>query len=357
MNNAFIYNSIDVKKIKGSSKWRSPSNIALIKYWGKKHLQIPLNASLSISLTNCYTQTKVSYETAKKSDVKFSFLFEGNPKPSFHSKLTQFFKRIEKYCPYLSFLKLKIESTNSFPHSSGIASSASSFSSLSLCILDIEKKLNPSMDEKYFFQKASFIARLGSGSACRSILGFLSIWGKDSNFNQSNNFYAIKYPNKIHDLFKEICDTVLIIDKEKKEISSTTGHNLMERHSFFQGRLAQAKINLDKLKNALENGCYDTFIKVVESEALSLHAMMMTSDPYYILMKPNTLTVINIIWKYRIENKLNLCFTLDAGANIHLLYPKKEIEVVQEFIKSHLLEFCESNQYINDNIGSGPLKL
>lgn len=357
MINDFIFNSNNFQTISGASEWRSPSNIALIKYWGKKNNQIPLNPSISITLKNCFTQTKISYQTKKVSKLEFSFLFEGENNPSFEKKLRQFFIKIEKYCPYLSNLELKIESRNSFPHSSGIASSASSYSALSLCIMDIEKELNPSIDDKFFLKKASFIARLGSGSACRSILGFFSIWGRSDFFDFSSDIYAINYPNKIHDVYKEICDTVLIVDKEKKEVSSTMGHHLMEGHSFSNDRLNQVKISLKNLKNALERGDYDMFIKVVELEALSLHAMMMTSDPYYILLKPNTIKIINLIWKYRKENDSKICFTLDAGANIHLIYPKKEYDPIQEFIRNKLIKFCESGQFINDMIGIGPLKL
>ena len=357
MINDFIFNSNNFQTISGASEWRSPSNIALIKYWGKKNNQIPLNPSISITLKKCFTQTKISYQTKKVSKLEFSFLFEGENNPSFEKKLRQFFIKIEKYCPYLSNLELKIESRNSFPHSSGIASSASSYSALSLCIMDVEKELNPSIDDKFFLKKASFIARLGSGSACRSILGFFSIWGRSDFFDFSSDLYAMNYPNKIHDVYKEICDTVLIVDKEKKEVSSTMGHHLMEGHSFSNDRLNQVKISLKNLKNALERGDYDMFIKVVELEALSLHAMMMTSDPYYILLKPNTIKIINLIWKYRKENDSKICFTLDAGANIHLIYPKKEYDPIQEFIRIKLIKFCESGQFINDMIGIGPLKL
>ena len=357
MINDFIYNSKKIKNIEGICEWRSPSNIALIKYWGKKPNQIPLNPSLSITLTNCFSQTKVSYKSRSENGKNFVFLFEGNLKPSFEKKLFQFFKRIYKYCPYLSFLDLKIESSNSFPHSSGIASSASSYSALSLCIMDIEKDLNPLIDDQYFFEKASFIARLGSGSASRSIIGSFSIWGNNHFFQKSSDYYAIKYPNKIHDAFNEICDSILIVDKGKKEVSSTIGHQLMEGHSFSNDRLNQVEMNMGKLKNALENGDYNTFIEIVELEALSLHAMMMTSSPYFILIKPNTLHIISLIWDYRKKNQSKICFTLDAGANIHLLYPKIEFDSVQEFIITQLSHFCESNQFINDMIGNGPFKL
>ena len=357
MINDFIFNSNNFQTISGVSEWRSPSNIALIKYWGKNNNQIPLNPSISITLNNCFTQTKISYKTKKVSKLNFNFLFEGESNTSFENKLRQFFIKIEKYCPYLSNLELMIESRNSFPHSSGIASSASSYSALSLCIMDIEKELNPSIDDKFFLKKASFIARIGSGSACRSILGGFSVWGKSDSFDLTTDLYAVKYPNKIHDIYKGICDTVLIVDKEEKEVSSTKGHELMDGHSFSKDRLNQVKINLKNLKNALQTGDFDMFIRVVELEALSIHAMMLTSDPSYILLKPNTIKIIDLIWKYRRENNSKICFTLDAGANIHLIYSKKEYDSIQEFIKNELIKFCESGQFINDMIGIGPLKL
>jgi len=135
------------------------------------------------------------------------------------------------------------------------------------------------------------------------------------------------------------------------------GHSLMDGHSFSNNRLNQVEINFKNLKKALETGDYDMFIRVVELEALSIHAMMMTSDPPYILIKPNTIKIINLIWKYRKENDSKICFTLDAGANIHLIYPKKEYDSIQEFINNELIKFCQSGQFINDMIGIGPLKL
>jgi len=147
MDNIFKFDLNGVHNVSGQSGWKSPSNIALIKYWGKKEIQIPLNTSLSFTLSNCHTECVVKYEPLKKSVINcdFKLLFEGKREISFEKKLNLFFKRIVDYCPFLLDLKLTIETKNSFPHSSGIASSASSYSALSLCIMDIEKK-NKSKD-------------------------------------------------------------------------------------------------------------------------------------------------------------------------------------------------------------------
>ena len=115
----------------------------------------------------------------------------------------------------------------------------------------------------------------------------------------------------------------------------------------------QAHDNLQSLKKILENGDLKQFITLIESEALTLHAMMMTSLPYFILMKPNTLEIINKIWNFRKETGLHIGFTLDAGANVHVLYPKFEAEKIMEFINNELVAFCQNGHYICDQVGNG----
>jgi diphosphomevalonate decarboxylase len=131
----------------------------------------------------------------------------------------------------------------------------------------------------------------------------------------------------------------------------------MHGHPFAQERFKQADRNLSNLINILNEGDLDNFIKIVESEALTLHAMMMTSMPYFILMKPNTLQIINKIWLFREKTDSKVCFTLDAGANVHVLYPEKESKQVLEFIQNELVAYCQNGQYICDVIGMGANKL
>jgi len=107
----------------------------------------------------------------------------------------------------------------------------------------------------------------------------------------------------------------------------------------------------------MKSGDIDAFIKIVELEALSLHAMMMTSTPYFILIKPNTLEIIQRIWDFRMSQKIPICFTLDAGANVHLLYPLEYKRHVLSFIDTDLKSFCENEQYLIDQVGQGARKL
>lgn len=343
---------------KGSVKWSAPSNIALVKYWGKKENQIPANPSISFTLNNCKTITSLHFSKKEYSEnFSFDLLFEGKPKEDFKPKIQKFFERIQQYLPFLKEYHFTIDTENTFPHSSGIASSASGMSALAMNLMSLEKMLNPEMSDEYFFQKASFLARLGSGSACRSVKGNVVIWGENDSFENASDLFGVEFPENIHENFKNYQDTILLVDKGEKQVSSTIGHDLMHDHPFAEKRFEQAHENLSKMKIVLESGNLDEFIKIVESEALTLHAMMMTSMPYFILMKPNTLEIINEIWKFRNETKTPVCFTLDAGANVHVLYPENVRENVLEFIKTELVGYCQNSQYICDEIGFGAKKL
>jgi diphosphomevalonate decarboxylase len=339
---------------KGHFQWTAPSNIALVKYWGKKANQIPANPSVSFTLNNCKTITDITFIKIKNNgNFSFDLLFEGQPKEDFKPKIQKFLERIEIYLPFLKEYHFTINTQNTFPHSSGIASSASGMAALAMNFMSLEKALNPEMSEDYFYQKASFLARLGSGSACRSTKGSVVVWGNHKNIKGSSDFFGIEFPYQIHENFQNYQDTILLVDKGEKQVSSTVGHDLMHNHPFAERRFAQAHENLDRLIPVFESGNLEEFIKIVESEALTLHAMMMASMPYFILMKPNTLEIINAIWQFRNETRIPVCFTLDAGANVHVLYPESLKIKVLDFIKSKLVGFCQNSQYICDQIGFG----
>lgn len=359
MNTAeFIPKSLDKLVEKASFTWQTPSNIALVKYWGKSNPQIPKNASISFTLDNCHTITTIDFERREKSnEVDFDLFFEGKPKEEFKPKIRAFFKRIEQYCPYLFDYKLTINSENSFPHSSGIASSASGMAAIAMCLMSLEAEINADLSKEFINKKASFLARLGSGSASRSIEGPIVVWGKHPEIKGGSDLFGVKFSKDIHSNFKNYQDTILLVDKGEKQVSSTVGHNLMINHPYAENRFNQANDNLEKMASILQNGDLDTFINLVESEALTLHAMMMTSNPYFILMKPNTLEIINKIWEFRQETNSKVCFTLDAGANVHVLYPEKEKESVVQFIDNQLSKFCQKNHYICDQVGLGAKRL
>ena len=214
-----------------------------------------------------------------------------------------------------------------------------------------------SIEELINLQKASYFSRLASGSAARSVFPKMALWGATECFNGSSDEFAVSLENDIHPVFKSFHDSILIVSGETKSVSSRAGHALMEGNPYALARYSQANENIKNLLVALKSGDLDTFINITESEALQLHALMMCSNPSYILMKPNTLQLINQIRLFREETHIPLCFTLDAGPNVHLLYPESESEAVGEFINVVLSFYCADNHWIDDVVGDGPKSL
>jgi diphosphomevalonate decarboxylase len=341
----------------GSITYSSPSNIALVKYWGKKPIQIPANPSISFTLSNCKTTTTLLFQKTIASDtVEFDVFVDDKIENSFRPKIEKFFQLVRSYLPFISDYKFEIRTSNTFPHSSGIASSASGMSAIALCLCRFEAHLDASVSKENELKKASFIARIGSGSACRSVFGGLVAWGKSESIEGSSDIYGVKF-DQAHPVFRNYQDTVLLVDKGEKIVSSSVGHGLMENHPYAKTRFEQAPINLALLKSTLIEGNLTLFNEIVESEALTLHAMMMTSNPYFMLFKPNTVEIIQKVWKFREQSKLHLSITLDAGANVHLLYPEAEKEAILRFINDELVGLCQNGQYICDKVGTGPVLL
>ena len=341
----------------GQVGWQSPSNIALVKYWGKQGKQLPQNPSISFTLSECRSETFVSFEKADK--FGFQFFFEGKENPAFGAKIEKFLLENQAFFPFINRLTLKVESRNTFPHSSGIASSASSMSVFVMGLLEIESLLvGPSTGSGTLdLCKASNFSRLASGSASRSVFPKMALWGATDCYKGSSDEYAVSLENDIHPVFKTYRDSILIVSDTQKSVSSRAGHGLMEGNPYAPARYAQANENIKNLLAALKSGDLDTFINITESEALQLHALMMCSNPSFILMKPNTLHIIEAVRNFRNETQIPLCFTLDAGPNVHLLYPESEAEKVEHFIKNELVTYCNQGRWIADHVGEGPKKL
>ena len=336
----------------GGVKWQSPSNIALVKYWGKKGVQLPQNPSVSFTLKNCRTETAVFFE--KSDHFGLHFRFEGKENADFQDKIKVFLENNMEYFPFLNQIDLHVNSRNTFPHSSGIASSASSMSALMLCLLDIERMAKGA--DGIDMKKASFFSRLASGSACRSIFPKMALWGATEAYNGSSDEYAVSLEDEIAPVFKTYHDSILIVSDAKKSVSSRAGHALMDANPYASARYDTAKKNVSELLKVLKSGDLDSFIRIVESEAMQLHALMMCSEPSFILMKPNTLRIINTLFEFRKETDIPVCFTLDAGPNVHILYPDQHAEMVERFIMDELERYCVDGHWIPDQVGEGPSK-
>ena len=323
-----------------STRWRSPSNIAFVKYWGKKGHQLPANPSLSMTLKECFTETEVTFTPSDS--MKVELFLEGKLEDKFSQKIERFLRSLNLSWP--TKISYKIETRNTFPHGTGIASSASGLSAFALCLTDYLFHLKK--EEASFFETASYFSRLASGSACRSVYGGFTTWGEKSDFFAS--------PLEVHPDVRNLRDTVIVVSAEEKAVSSTSGHGQMSEHLFSESRFKQGTMNFHTMKRSLETGDIETMGRILESEALSLHAMMLTSPQYYILMKPQTLNAIQMIWSFREETKLPLYFTLDAGPNLHLIYPESYQEKIKTFIMHELSPIAQ--KVIDDERGEGPQK-
>lgn len=332
-------------------EWESPSNLAIVKYWGKKNIQKPKNANISFSLKKSVTKTKVEAILSEKAG--FDFYLNDELKPDFNSKISVVFDNIfEKYLKLRDY-HFKIYSSNSFPHSSGIASSASGMSALAFCLMDIASQV---YDQSIDYSEVSELSRIGSGSAARSVYSGWTIWGKHPSVEGSSDNFAVKLES-IHPNFNNIGNAILIVSSDVKKVSSSAGHKLMDGHPYAEARIIQANTNVEKLLKILEKGDWNEFLELAENEALSLHALMMSSNPGYSLMEPISLKIIDKIQNARREEGLPVGFSMDAGPNVHLLYDKSQETKVLKWIDEEIHPLVSGGEIIFDEIGFGPKKI
>lgn len=332
--------------------WRCPSNIAIVKYWGKYGNQLPCNSSLSLTLSNSYTEIELSLTEKKNADAsEVSYFFEGKKNEAFEKRVVNFVQNNRESFSFLADYAIEIQSHNSFPHSAGIASSASAFGAIALSLLGAAYTLENKQMDTEFYKKVSYLARLGSGSASRSMYAGFALWGENKLIEGSSNDFAIPV-NAVHANFQAMCDAILIVEDEPKKVSSSVGHGLMNNHAYAANRFEQANERTVRLLEVLKNGDYAEFIQLAESEALTLHAMMMASSEYYLLLKPGTITAIEKIMNFRKETNIPVCFTLDAGPNVHVLYPQSHKTEVESFLQHEVKDSYK--KIIFDQVGKGP---
>lgn len=294
----------------------APSNIAFIKYWGKfdEKLKLPENGSISMNLSNLITTTTVEFSSGLKED-----LVTINNKIN-NKEVSQVIKHLDLIRKSANiFLKAKVFSNNNFPEGTGLSSSASGFAALTL---SATKAGGLNLEEK----ELSILARQGSGSACRSIPDGFVEWLDGTN---SKTSYAVSlYPSN----YWSIIDIVAIVSRDKKDISSTDGQKLVSTSPFFQTRLTHIKEKINRLKKILKNKNFTEFGQLIESEALELHAIMLTSTPSLIYWQPETIKLMKLVKKWRSEG-LEVYFTVNTGQDIHLIIEEKNTEQLIKRLK------------------------
>ncbi len=185
----------------------------------------------------------------------------------------------------------------------------------------------------------------------------MAIWGEHPEIEGTSDDVANPVGSRVDPIFHTFKNSILIASAKEKSVSSSAGHQLMEDNPFAEVRFSQARSNLKSLMGAMAKGDMAKFIEIVEEEALTLHALMMTSKPSYILMQANSLILIDKVRSFREETGLPICFTLDAGPNLHVLYPSHIAKEVEDFIENECRPYCENGLIIHDEVGKGAMAI
>ncbi len=295
----------------------APSNIAFTKYWGRRDniLRLPANGSVSMTLSDLLTTTTVEFSPKfKKDQVTIN---GGGIEAGEAQRVIAHLDRVRNLARIN--LKAKVVSKNNFPAGTGLASSASGFAALTLaaiCAAGLR------LSEK----ELSILARQGSGSACRSIPSGFVEW---LNGNTSQTSYGIQIFPPNH---WDIADVVAIFTEEKKEVSSSTGHEAAQTSPFYKARIAGMKQKNKEFKKSIKDRDFDRFGQLLEQEALEFHAITLTQTPYLIYWTTGTLNTMKKVSVWR-NMGLPVYFTVDTGQNIHLFVEGKNIKKLVSELK------------------------
>lgn len=282
---------------------RATSNIAFVKYWGRidDKLRLPMNSSVSMNLASTYTTTTVEFdETLNEDEVNL----EGETLNSKQTlRVSQHLDRIRNLAGITTFAR--IDSNNNFPMGAGIASSASAFAALTVAGC---KAAGLELSEK----ELTILARQGSGSACRSVPSGFVEW----HFGETNEAsFAEQIAPPEH---WDVRDFVAITQTEHKEVGSAEGNRLVSTSPFNDKRIDLAQQSVKTMRRAILDRDWTSFGEETEREAVRLHMIAMTSQPPIFYWSPVTLRIIQAVMNWR-KAGLEAYYTIDAGANVHVL--------------------------------------
>jgi len=300
-------------------KAQAPSNIALIKYMGKKDatINLPLNPSLSYTLKNFYT--KVTLEQIEAKDDIWEPL---NTKDNVILSLAQ--SQIDRFLNHLKRMKqifavsgnFKVCSANNFPKGIGLASSASSFAALTKCALTAFAELT--QKPPLSINQQANIARLASGSSCRSFYAPWCLWDEDR---------VMRVPTH----YKELLHYPVIFTNSEKKISSSNAHLMIQTSPNFTGRQARATQRLQKLLPALQKGAWQEIYQICRAEFLDMHNLFATSNPPFSYITPSCnelLQQIDAEWRITKDGPI---VTMDAGSTVHLLFRQDQAKILNRY--------------------------
>ncbi len=320
--------------IAASATARAHSNIAFVKYWGNRDqgLRLPANSSISMNLADLQTTTTVEWNRELRTD---KLTINGAIAKSTARK------RVEKHLDALrarfeTDRFARVDSTNNFPMGTGIASSASAFAALTVAAC-------AALGAKISERELSTLSRLGSGSAARSIpAGFVEWQAGDSH----ETSFAKSFAPADH---WQLVDLIAIVSQEHKRIGSSAGHETAASSIFQPARVASAAERIASLKTAILRRDFERFADVVEEDSNLMHAVMMTSRPPLFYWEPLSLAVMEGVRRWRQDENLMVCYTLDAGPNVHCICGEGDAVAVT----TRLRELCGDMEILRSGVGCG----
>lgn len=293
----------------------APANIALCKYWGKRdsELNLPYSSSISISLANKGVTTSIQILKSANQDQIILNKQPVSSDTSFAKRVTEFLNLVRP--PDTHFL---LDTSANIPIAAGVASSASGFAALA-------KALNTLFDWQLEERQLSIMARLGSGSACRSLWDGFVEWHAGYDPSGMDSFAEL-YPEQ----WQELRVGLLILSNQEKKISSRNAmQQTVTTSTFYTSWLAKADQDLTKIKEAIKRRDFPSFGAAVESNALAMHGIMQTAWPPIFYSLPETVDAFRKIWDLR-EKGRNIFFTQDAGPNLKLLFLNEDVPYIQQ---------------------------
>ncbi|WP_338598832.1 diphosphomevalonate decarboxylase [Sulfolobus tengchongensis] len=311
----------------------APSNIAIIKYWGKRgdeNLNLPLNSSLSITLDDQLSViTKISPNDKDIIIVNDKVLSDEEVREYGGRVIDTFRKLIGKD------FHVKVESKAKFPVNAGLASSAAGIAALTFGLNEL-LELNLSSEE------LSKIARLGSGSACRSMFGGFVMWNKGEKDDGSDSYCYQIFPSN-H--WRELVDIIAIVSEKEKKVSSRRGMiRSAETSTLMECRLRFIEKTLNEVIDAIRSKDEKKLFYYTMRHSNSMHAIILDSWPSYFYLSEVSIRIMEWIQDYG-----NAGYTFDAGPNPHILTTERYVNDIVKFLES-----LNIRRIIVSKVGEGP---
>lgn len=301
---------------------KAHTNIALIKYWGKRDeaLILPTNNSLSLTLDGFYTTTTVHFQEDLNAD---QFYLNNEKIDDIQLKRVTSFLDLVRDLAGKKDLFARVDSINHVPTAAGFASSASGFAALAA---SASRALGMNLTD----QELSRLTRQGSGSACRSIYGGFAEWKKGSRADGADSF-AVPIAPQTH---WDIRVGAVVLSKTKKDVSSRVGmKRTVDTSPFFQSWVDSIPNDLKIIKEGIETRDFEKVGGVAEANCLKMHATTLGANPPFTYFHDTTLSVMHAIQDMRKEG-IPAYFTIDAGPNVKVLYLPEYEEIIQKKLQA-----------------------